>query len=754
MKTYKSKIKLGNTEKVVLAVNYAKEEQKAEAVTVDRLHFIHVLDRSGSMSSHLPKLMDEVDETLESMSDNDLISVIWFSGEGECKTVFKGKSKRDRDDIRVMLDTLKRPVGLTCFSEPLLEVNEVIEDLKALCPNFAVTFFTDGQPCVSDYDKEMSAIWKNMELIKDKVMAVNAIGYGYWYNQSLLEKMAGYTTFGRFIHSGQIAEYSDIFSHTYEILSDMVVEKLNIHVSESAEILYLTSKNTKYTHDALQLDFLNKVKNQFFFVVDSEDAVISINDTEIRVSDVTGKIPKPTLNNFFYSMVYELYYLGRADEALDIMAHNIRDKAFIDQHIKAFTANERQEYMETVNKAIFNNKLRFTDGEAPEGYIPAEDAFSVMDLLKLLANGENYYVPLSSSEYNRIGLKVTDSFNLFKANPDQKVMSPINEFIFNAKHLNISMRYMVNGTVALNPIEAKKLEMPKEVDSRIYRTQTIIKDGQLNVTELKTVVDKDTYSRLMRMHAEGIINLKELVKELNTNFKGEAEEGQMAIENLDVTFDLTAIPVINRMYAKLSTPENILETVKEIYILKARQKVFKYFADKIKAKSYANKKTEAFTSYNADQIRLLESHGLNSKLDYQGVGLEKAEKNENDFYESRLLEFTLKGWSSLPKVDEVIDGKKKNAPAEAMKHAITIAEIIVNDTSTTDKEKLDSLNAMIETNKKDILMATIDMNTQKISKVLTGGWWEGLELDKKNNYTFTKDDFTLIIKNDMIKVYF
>jgi von Willebrand factor type A domain len=749
MKTYKSKVRLGNSEKTVVAINYTGEEQVQEGVTVDRLHFIHLLDRSGSMHSHLPRLMDEVDETLEYMSDNDLISVVWFSGEGQYKTVFKGKSKRDRDDIKVLLNSLKNSVGLTCFSEALKEADDIVEDLQALCPNFAVTLFTDGQPVVSSYDAEMKAIWANLDKLKERVMAVNTIGYGHWYNKELLEQIAATTPFGRFIHSSQIAEYSDIFSHNYEILSNMVVERVEVSSSVPSEILYLTSKNTKYAADELRLDFLNKTKNQFFFIMDDESGTIKVNDTEIVVADITAKINSASLNNLYYSLAFEYYYAGKADDSLDVMAHTIRDKAFVDRHINAFTVDERQEYQDAVEKAIFSNKLRLSEGEAPEGYVPADDAFCVMDLLKLLSNDNNYYIPLSSKEYNRIGLKVTDNFNLFRADDKKKVLAPMNEYVFNQKHLNISVKYRVDGTVKLNPIDAKNVGLDKEVDSQIYRTQTIIKDGHLNIENIRVRVSAPTYSDLMVLHGEGKLSIPEIAKEVNAVYA----EGTTDIEFVDVLFDLTALPIINRMYAKQSTPENILDSIITLNTLKAKQKVFNYYIGKLQEKTYANKKTESFTEFTADQIRVLESHGLSSKLDYRGIDNEKKEKSEDDFYESRLLEFALKGWSSLPKVDDVIDGKKKNAPAEVMKNAITLAVTVMNADST-DKEKLENLGGLLDAVKKGILKTTIDLNTQKIAKVVTGGWWEGLEVNKKNDYEFTKDGNTLIIKNDMVKVYF
>jgi len=751
MKTYKSIVKIGESEKVVVAINYTKEQTTDKEVTVERLHHIHVLDRSGSMSYDLPGLIENVKETLNLMSDNDLISVIWFSGEGQCKTVFKGKSKRDYDDIIRILDTLKNSVGMTCFSEPLQEVNEIIEDLKVLCDNFSVTFFTDGEPCVYDYEAEMKAIWSIMDTIKGKVMAMNAIGYGSYYNKELLEKMAGMTAFGRLIHSSQINDYKDIFSHNYEILSDMVVEKVNIAINKPAEILYLSNRNSKYTHDAIELDFLNKSKNQFFVVVDSDDAVITINNKEIPVKSIKNKIQTATLNNFYYAMAYELYYLGRAEESLDIMAHNLKDKAFVDKHINAFTAEERQKYVNTINKAIFSNKNRLSGGEVPEGYIPVKDAFCIMDLLKILATGDNYFTPMNTDEYKRIGMKVNDNFDLFKKDKNQLILAPINELVFNAKHLNISLRYMINGHVDINPIEAKRVGLPKQIDSHIYRMQTLIKDGNLNMDKIRVRIDKSTYNFLAVLANKGKIVMSELLGSLDVVYRNEKN---MDFDYMDVTINLTNLPIINRLYSEESTPENILATVKENNNLKARQKVFKYYISELKSKSYNMKKTGEFSTYSAEQIKVLETHGINSKLDYTGIDLETAEKNEDDYYMSRLLEFALKGWSALPKVDEVISGKKKNAPAEAMKNAINLVESIIISSSMKDKEKLEDLNSMLDATKKNILLNTINMNTQKMAKVLTGGWWEGLTVNKKQDYEFTESADTLIIKNDMTKVFF
>jgi hypothetical protein len=738
MKAYKSLVTIGKEDKVVVAVNWKQDEQEVKEATVDRLHHIHVLDRSYSMSGHLRQLIENVKETHTAMADNDLISVVWFSGEGQGDILLKGASKSQ--DVDTLLDTIKHPVGTTCFSEPLAKVNTIIDDLSAICSNFSVTFFTDGETVTRHSEQEEEQrIFAQLGNMKDRIMAFNTIGYGYYYNQDLLQRMADTSMFGKMIHSSQINDYKDIWTHTYSVLADMVMEKVVVDTTRDtkAEVLYLSSKTTKLGEGFMELGFLDKTKNQFFIVLDPSAKSFFFNDKEYAVDDIKGKVPTPTLKNFFYALAYEFYYAGRTDEALDILAYNVKDKYAVDTHLKSFTADERATFQKELRNFIFKNKTRLKDGEAPEGYVPSDDAFSVMDLLKLLAKGDNYYVPVK--DYNRIGLKVTDEFNLFKANENEEVKAPFDEFVFNQQHLNLSIRYMVNGKVKLNPIQAKQVGLDTEVDSRIYRNQTIIKDGNLNVPKFFAYIGIGTHAII-----------SQLIKD------GKAPEGLMrnigTAQGLMVEFDLTTIPVINRQYSKKSDGiDTVKEVVEKIENLKAQQKVYKFYLGK---QTVVNPAEKAFQTndFTTDQIDVLKQHGLNSKLDYQGIDNKTAEKNEDDFYLSRALEMKLKGWSSLPKVDDVITKVRNNAklndPGKAMADAIeTVQGNAWNIPAPESKRELERVLGEV---KSELFDLNVELNTLKMAKVLTGGWWNGLEVDSKGNYTYGN----LIIKSDRVKKFF
>jgi len=729
---YKSRVLIGNKEHVVVNVNYKQEEQMKET-TVDRLHHIHMLDRSWSMSRDIDKLIDNVQETFDMMADNDIISVIWFSGADECKTLLKGASKSMAEDVKTLLDTIRSCVGITCFSEPLKEASTIVDELSMMCSNFSVTLFTDGCAVVPwSYEEEKRRIVEQLDILSDKVMAVNTIGYGYYYDEELLKMIADSSMFGKFIHSNKIADYTEIFSHNYEILSDMVSECVEIG-TQLNDVLYLTPNNTTLKNGDVQLRFLNKTKNQFFIICDSE-FVFSINGESVSSETITKKIPKASLRNFYYAYAYEKYYAGESDVALDCLIQT-GDKGLIDRLLNAFTSDERADYQKSLREAVFKNRRRYKDGEVDASYVPAKDAFCIMDLFRILSTGENFYVP-NESNYKRVGLKVDDKFNLFTATKDQVIEAPLDDLVFNTKHLNLSIRMMINGTVQLNPREAKKVDLPLNVPARSYKTHTIINDGNLNVEKLTVRVDDETQQKLL--------GLKTLPEDL---YITTLENGNVYLE-----FDLKKLPLINRMYAEIDDVEDVLRMSTRIETLKAKQKVLRYYESDIKAHSAAANKTGEFKSYNKDQINVLKDHGINYKGDYQGGSRQVADRVQEDFYEVRLLEFTLKGWSALPKVDDVLSKKKKNAPAMAM---LTECNTLMDgDLIKANKANSLAIDKRLSETKDELKKLRMDLDIVKMAKVLTGGWWKGLEVDTKGNFTYTDGINTLVIKSDRIKKFY
>lgn len=624
-KMYKEFVKVNGLNKVLVTINHEQEQETTESKIVDSLHHIHVVDRSGSMYSELDQLIENVKTTVREMADEDYVSLVWFSGENQFKTLIKGARKDD--SLYKLLDSIKSTVGLTCFSSPLKEVNEIIGDLSAICPNISVTLFTDGEPVVTNwsYSEEEKKIFEQIKEMKDNVLALNTIGYGYYYNQDLLRRMSQETMFGSAIHSSQIDEYVSIFHHNYEKVSDLLFEQVEIVAPMDAKVLYLNSTSTKMSNGYFKLNRLEKKKNQFFILAD-EEFKFEYNGELFDSNDIeAGKLHPSTLTNFYYAYAYELHYSGERQAALSIMSENIKDKYLIDTQLNAFTYDEVAKYRKDLKRAVTKPKYRFEDGVAPENYVPRDNALCVMDVLSILSEGTNFYVP--SKNYSRIGQKVTDNFNLFKANKDE-VRSPFNEFVFNKKHMNVSIAFTIRGTVSINAKQAASVGLPKEVDSQIFRTHTIIKDGNLNMETITAVLDQKTYDKLVALEASEKVSLVTLIGQEDEFYK--------------VELSLSALPTVNRTYVTNSGDiDNIFNTSLKINGLEAQQKVLNHYIKEIKSTTADAVKEGKFADLTEEQIEILKQHGLDKYFTYGGIDNEKHEPV--DHYESRTLEFAVKG---------------------------------------------------------------------------------------------------------------
>lgn len=742
-KFYKNLIKLSNKQKVLVTVNYEQTQKDSESVEVDSIHHIHVLDRSGSMSGEISRLIDNVKQTITEMAENDKVTIIWFSGNTQCKVLVKNASKNE-SELFTLLDSIKSTVGATCFSTPMKEVNEVISDLQALNHNFSVTVFTDGEPVVpwSEAEEER-LIFAELAKMKDKILALNTIGYGYYYNQDLLRRMAAESMFGTAIHSSQINEYVSIFHHNYEKVSDLIFDSAEITAPVGTDIVYLNSYSTKLIRETgyMKMNRLEKRKNQFFLLADN-DFKFDFNGEVIDTATIASTATDATMTNFNYAYAYELHYAGYRQEALDILANNIRDKYFIDTQLNAFTYNEVGNYRKELKKAVIKPKYRFKTGEAPANYVPREDALCVMDILGILSEGTNYYVP--SKSYNRIGAEVVDNQNLFKANQEE-VRSLFKDFTFNKKHMNVSIMFTVKGTVTINAKLAKAHNLPKEVDSHIFRTHTIIKDGNLNMQTISAVLDHKTYDKFVALEAEtGITFL---------NDRGSEPKGKR------VEIDLSQFPTVNRTYVNDSgSLDNIVDTVETTTNLEIKQKVLNYYIKEIKSQNVDASLAGNFAGLNEDQMEVLKAHGLDKNFTYGGIDNEKQEPV--DFYESRVLEFYLKGYSSIPSVADVqkkfAEGKKLTGPSLIMNdYLIDLAKrmatagLKLGDTTLETKAFLES---ELESVKTALFKERVKMNSMKIAKILTGDWFAGLEVDDKGNQTYTKNGKTLVVKADRVKI--
>lgn len=93
MSMYSTTLDFAGNVKRIAIINYDESDVKeTNSLSVNQLHHIHILDRSGSMGKEINNLIDAVSETIKVVNDNDLISIIWFSSPGQFRTLINWKN--------------------------------------------------------------------------------------------------------------------------------------------------------------------------------------------------------------------------------------------------------------------------------------------------------------------------------------------------------------------------------------------------------------------------------------------------------------------------------------------------------------------------------------------------------------------------------------------------------------------------------------------------------------------------------------
>lgn len=726
----KFKIVVRGKESQIFAFDPAQENQ-TNLKDLGSLHHIHVIDRSGSMSGSLDRLIDDVQMIFKHIADNDYLTVIWFSSDNQFRTVVKAAKKSD--DIKKLLDTLRSTVGCTCFSDPMREVGLVVEDTISLCPNIVVTLFTDGQPCCArSTDLEMELTLKAVSKYADKVLAVNTVGYGNYYDQSFLKKISALTQYGIMTHSRRIEEYFKIFQENINAVSEMVNKKTEIK-APGAKILYLAPSSSKMEVSELTQRQRSKSKN-LYFVVDPKTLEIdgAKQDLSKAKENVSGDA-----QDFAYALAYQHYYNNERREALNIVADFLKDKTLADEMTNAFTFDECSGVVESLKNALYKNVRH--PGTCSDGYLPADDAPCVLELVNALAASEAKYIPFSKNveSYKRIGKKVDESYSTFHRYEFKTPVGYFSDLVYSDERLNLSVKFTIPGYVQLNPMSAKKVNLPEQIPTDIFRTHTLIKDGQLNLKKIEVEIE-EVGSDLNKFFAMGVLQ---------------------KVDDRRYIIELSKLPIINNKMVNSASIEKIFESTRNISKLEAYQKVVKYHMDQISENAGDEvKKTGIFSNLNPDQIKVLEEHGLSDKGWYKGFQTVAPKAEESDYYEARLMKFYIKGVTTLPSINKYLEAKAKNK--------VTTTSLLLLENSWKDFEKLNvpsgatleakrAIENELRAAKKKLNTERMLINGVKISKALNNDWFPGLKTDEKGNYLYEdKSGDTLVLRADRTNVYF
>lgn len=734
----------------VMLFNLVDDEVRQEHQPV---HYIQIIDRSASMRNDINTLIDQVKQTIVDMSEKDYYSVIWFSGRDQYKTVLKGVPRSgDISGSLKVLDSLKSTIGLTCFYQATADAFECIRDLRALAYNSMITLFTDGQSTVDGDNNNMSELLESLNDVS--VSSFNTVGYGNYCDETKLRIWSNYSEFGVYTHSSRIEEYYDIFKDNSLVSKSLFPYVVDIEVESNdgpSRLYYVTPVSStlvrvgeSYTGD---FNYLNRNKNQFVLVHPDKDPDIKItfNDydkdkaTVINSRDIKNSIRDIWVNGILYRKAYADYYSTWRDESLQCLKV-LRDKELIDSHMSSFTTNEVANHIKELKKTCRKVMYRHPN-TCDNNYVPRTDAPCVMDLLNILNQSDNNLYD-HSAEYNRIGRKVSDDLNRFFKDDNDKT-SPISNLVFNEKKLNVSIRFPIKGYVHINPRQADRVGLDPKVPCMIFRTHTIIKDGQLNMSKILVVVDRETLDKINDKFSD-----PDLIESCT-------QYSDSDVEMYSLVLNLETIPMINAQYSNLDIID-VRDYVVNIERYKSRLKVLNYLISNYDKKVNIASTDSSHHTYTDAQLELMKDYGIKDGV-YSGISNSINSAEDSDYYYSRTMSFSLKGFSKLSPVEKVLEDitydKVKSGDNFMAEYIDYIDGKNLPESSDTYKfylEEHDKYSKRLEKYRRTLCI-------NKIARVLTGSFLVGFVRDPKKDDRYTYTDasgYTVIMRTSLDKTYF
>lgn len=575
-----------------------------------------VIDISGSMYHDLPNLRAQLKNKLASLvKERDTVSIIWFSGRGQCGVLVEGLAVRtvtDLSELHRSIDRFLQPQGLTGFKEPLQSALAVFERLGKKNPGHACSLFfmTDGYDNQWS-DSEILAVCGQLAARVDNAVIVE---YGWHCNRELLTEMAA-TLGGKLIFSQDLQSYQVNFES--ELSRGIGGKRIAVKLGATASAGYA---------------YVLKDGAVTSVVPDAAGVVMVPQDTQAVAYFTTGAAKPQGYDSRKGFAGDELLWsaLVAAAQRMDTetvfeVLRALGDVNLAEIFTNCFSKEDYNLFQVFALDAATNRDKRFAGGYDPNA-VPREDAYSVLHLLADLAADENclLYPYHPDFKYERIGAasKQREEGVSFKI-ADRSAGYPLQDLVWTEDRPNVSVRVRVPGFAVL-PAD-RPAPLPVEVDSYIYRNYTIVRDGIVHTRVLPVSMSQATFANLQ---AQGLL----------------AGESWAPGKVLSLSFP--RLPVINRQMVRGVTAADTFAKVLELAQLKGTQKVFNDLLTKV-----APKESKVFQArYGDTATAWLAERGV---TDYNGFNPPSDTVKTGDFYVAKELKIAAKGLSSLPKVADV-----------------------------------------------------------------------------------------------------
>lgn len=773
--------------------------QKTEAKPVEVLtNHVMVIDCSGSMYSESPKLREHIKSKLPKlMKEGDTLSVIAFSGRGECYVVIEGEpiaTLKDLSDVNRQIDRWIRPMGLTGFKDPLEEASKLIAKLSKKNPNpFSLFFMSDG--CDNQWSRQ--EILKAVEKLSPSLAAATFVEYGYYADRPLLTQMAEKAG-GALIFSDNFTKYAPLVEAA---ITKKVVGAKKIDVKVEGDLVggfaFALQDNEILTFSVENGATVTVPENlpEIVYLVPTGRGK-GENKSQLSLQDIAGNLggnydgivggdDEKAIPSAYAAI--SLFAQRMNPDVVLALLKATADAALIDQFASCFGKPKYSEFQDATKAAAFDEKKRWTKG-FDTNRVPRDDAFTVFDFLKLLQNDEENRVLLGHKafQYNRIGRGRVDANTrlsdaeqaeleqlteeLGKVKKDLSKTKEINakiaaltnkpeplkfveaqdgsgytvdNLVYNEDRPNISIQIRKEGTVDLSsrlPEEFKGKglgKVPETFSTFCFRNYAIVKDGMVNVSKLPTKLSDSTRKALEDAVKDG---------RLSKDFITTDQDGVSVAE-------LGTLPVINRQMVQSVSAKALFEKQWDLTKLQAAQKVYNSYMKE----RFPGKKSEGFAAlYGEEATKWLSEQGF---TDYSGFNPKSVVAESTDVYMAKELVVKLKGYSSLPSLNDFkkqASKNKLNGPGELMKPFVEEVEnFLLSDAYTKAANADEVFRTWLQGKQKDatkkVRQNLFEISQLKMSIVVGQKWFTEFKSLDENTMNLNLDSKSLNFTVEMLE---
>jgi hypothetical protein len=651
------------------------------------VHHVAVIDCSGSMSSELPKIREQLKKRLPKLlHKDDTISIVWFSGRGQFGTLIEAEpvaTLADLQEVNHAIDRWLKPVGLTGFKEPMEEVDRLIGKIGKQGPKdavFALFFMSDG--CDNQWSRP--DIVRAVEKTGKQLASATFVEYGYYADRNLLSTMAEKAG-GSLIFADTFDKYAPEFERT---LTKPLAGGKRIEVAVAGDPILGLCWVLDDNRDLVTFD----TSTGKALVPEGTRSLAYLAPAPVgTVGDPLATVSKTRSDGDTIGDAYAAMSVLAVRMKPDIVYPILRaigDVSFINAFSVCFGKQRYSDFMQAAQAAAFDDSKRYTSGWDPTR-VPPDDAFTVFDLLQTLSQDDKCRLLLDhpAFAYNRISrARVDADENLSteeQAQVDEltakmrktKAVAKIKEYqaeidaimaskrtslkfeprpaadgyavsslTYNEERPNISVLVRKEGTVNLAgrlPAEFKG-SIPETFPTFIYRNYAIVKDGLVNVDKLPVVMSPAARKTLRNAGVE-------------VTLEGGAE-----------VINVGKLPIMNRKMIKAASAKDLFTLEWELTKLRAEQKVY----NTIKKDKWPKESKGFKASYGEAAANWLKEQGI---TDYSGFSPKQVVAESTDFYVGKQLAVSLKGYSTLPSVKDV---REKMAKGKVTGNAALMAETI------------------------------------------------------------------------------